>query len=213
MSCESWSEWSVEHAIQTCCTVQSMIDFTAKHLYGLRTQCAPNEQITQKEIRDTESKLIKLFSQQLVIKAKLSNDQRLAEFPKIEKWLNIFGINEEAISVIVKKGILLTSLLKMNEEQVQSLFRDNNIAEKEAIQELTTALKHLNAWTDKQIKGDSCDENDVELHWTRYNPSSSQSASASSGTGTTTSSSSTNVVEGGGGTPAAADGGGGGSKG
>ncbi|XP_029651429.1 kinase suppressor of Ras 2-like isoform X1 [Octopus sinensis] len=179
MSCESGQEWSVEHAIQTCSTVQSMIDFTAKHLYGLRTQCAPNEQITQKEIRDTESKLIKLFSQQLVIKAKLANDQRLAEFPKIEKWLNIFGINEQAISVIVNKGILLTSLLKMNEEQVRSLFRDNN-AEKEAIQELTTALKHLNAWTDKQIKGDSCDENDVELHWTRYTPSQSSSVANSS---------------------------------
>lgn len=54
MSCDPEKEGSVEHAIQTCSTVQSMIDFTAKHLYGLRTQCAPNEQITQKEIRDTE---------------------------------------------------------------------------------------------------------------------------------------------------------------
>lgn len=179
MSCDPEKEGSVEHAIQTCSTVQSMIDFTAKHLYGLRTQCAPNEQITQKEIRDTESKLIKLFSKQLVIKAKLEDDQRLAEFPKIEKWLNIFGINEEAISVIVNKGILLTSLLTMTEEQVRALFDDTS-AEEEAIQELTTALRNLNAWTDKQIKGVDTDDNDVELHWTSYTASQSSSVGGGS---------------------------------
>lgn len=42
---------SVENVIAT---VQSMIDFTAKHLDGLRTQCATTEEITQRQIRDTE---------------------------------------------------------------------------------------------------------------------------------------------------------------
>ena len=41
----------------------------------------------------------------------------------------------------------------MTEEQVRALFNDTN-AEEEAIQELTTALRNLNAWTGRS----SCDE-------------------------------------------------------
>lgn len=35
-------------------TLQSMIDYIEQHLKGLRTQCAPNDEFTQKEIRVTE---------------------------------------------------------------------------------------------------------------------------------------------------------------
>jgi len=45
---------AVEKAITMCKTAQGMIDFTAKHLDGLRTQCVTTEELTQKEIRNTE---------------------------------------------------------------------------------------------------------------------------------------------------------------
>lgn len=44
----------VRMAISMCTTAQDMIDFTAIKLKGLREQCDPSEEITQKEIRDTE---------------------------------------------------------------------------------------------------------------------------------------------------------------
>ena len=43
-----------KQAIRTCTTNQCMIDFTAKHLNGLRIECATTEEITQKEIREAE---------------------------------------------------------------------------------------------------------------------------------------------------------------
>lgn len=45
---------AVEKAITMCRTAQGMIDFTAKNLDGLRTQCDPSEELTQKEIRNNE---------------------------------------------------------------------------------------------------------------------------------------------------------------
>lgn len=45
---------ATNHAIRTCKTNQSMIDFTAKQLNGLRIECATTEEITQTEIKDTE---------------------------------------------------------------------------------------------------------------------------------------------------------------
>lgn len=47
-------EEAEKQAIKTCTTYQCMIDFTAKQLNGLRIECATTEEITQKEIRDTE---------------------------------------------------------------------------------------------------------------------------------------------------------------
>ena len=50
----------IKMAINMCTTAQDMIDFTAIKLKGLREQCDPSEEITQKEIRDTEVYLIKV---------------------------------------------------------------------------------------------------------------------------------------------------------
>jgi len=47
-------EEAEKQAIKTCTTNQCMIDFTAKHLNGLRIECATTEEITQREIREAE---------------------------------------------------------------------------------------------------------------------------------------------------------------
>ena len=54
-------EEAQKQAIKTCTTNQCMIDFTAKHLNGLRIECATTEEITQREIREAEVNIIYLF--------------------------------------------------------------------------------------------------------------------------------------------------------
>ena len=50
----SESDPELEKAVVELKTLQSMIDNIEQHLKGLRTQCAPNDEYTQKEIRVTE---------------------------------------------------------------------------------------------------------------------------------------------------------------
>ena len=51
----------------------------------------------------TQGKLVKLFSRQLVTKQKCTEDwnhcEKLRYYPKLEQWLQVVGINEEAIKV------------------------------------------------------------------------------------------------------------------
>ena len=54
MSSSKDREEAEKQAIKTCTTNQCMIDFTAKHLNGLRIECEVTEEITQKEIREAE---------------------------------------------------------------------------------------------------------------------------------------------------------------
>lgn len=50
-----------------------------------------------------KGKLVKLFSRQLVAKQKCNEDwndcEKLRYYPKLEQWLQVVGINEEAIKV------------------------------------------------------------------------------------------------------------------
>lgn len=53
-----------------------------------------------------QGKLVKLFSRQLVVKQKCNNEdwnhnEKLRYYPKLEQWLQVVGINEEAIKVDV----------------------------------------------------------------------------------------------------------------
>lgn len=52
-----------------------------------------------------QGKLVKLFSRQLVAKQKCNEDwnhnEKLRYYPKLEQWLQVVGINEEAIKVHV----------------------------------------------------------------------------------------------------------------
>jgi hypothetical protein len=57
MSLTSDRQEAEKQAIRTCTNLQSMIDFTANHLNGLRIECSTTEEITQKEIREAEVKV------------------------------------------------------------------------------------------------------------------------------------------------------------
>lgn len=74
--------------------IQSMIDISADRLEALRTQCATSAELTQQEIRTLETKLVKMFSELLITKAKLSD-----RWPKaitstgaeLKQWLRVVG--------------------------------------------------------------------------------------------------------------------------
>jgi hypothetical protein len=47
----------IKKTIESCLTAQAMIDINAKHLEGLRTECAITAELTQNEIRTLEVSL------------------------------------------------------------------------------------------------------------------------------------------------------------
>lgn len=54
MMADGECETSAKRAAELCAMVQSMIDISAEHLEGLRTQCATSAELTQQEIRTLE---------------------------------------------------------------------------------------------------------------------------------------------------------------
>lgn len=165
----------IEKTLKNVEFIQTMIDSTAKLLLGLRNECAATNDLTQNEIREQESKLLKLFSKQLVQTTKADpqhTQEKLSGYPKTDQWLTVVGLPENAVQEILKREIKLGTLLEMTEEEVQSLLQRFNTAE-EDITKLNTALRNLKIWTGRELHG-GLGESDIELHWTRYrSPSSS----------------------------------------
>lgn len=75
--------------------IQGMIDIAAIRLDALRTRCATSSELTQQEIRTLETKLVRKYSELLVIKAKLPERLPLgaptAVTAELEQWLQIIG--------------------------------------------------------------------------------------------------------------------------
>ncbi|XP_041350239.1 kinase suppressor of Ras 2-like isoform X2 [Gigantopelta aegis] len=146
----------VQQAIDACKMVQFMIEFTSNQLEDLRSDCDITEEITQKEIRDTESKLVKLFSDQLVAKARLATDEvpeQLSEFPKTGVWLLVAGVSKDAMAGIIEREITLDSLLELSEEEVKTLMQRYG-ARSEEIRTLNAALRNLKLCTERQLQGE-----------------------------------------------------------
>lgn len=85
-----------EHTIRRGLDViQSMIDIAAIRLDALRTRCATSSELTQQEIRTLETKLVRKYSELLVIKAKLPERLPMgaptAMAAELEQWLQIIG--------------------------------------------------------------------------------------------------------------------------
>nr|XP_060467935.1 kinase suppressor of Ras 2 [Panthera onca] len=93
---------SLQKALQQCELVQNMIDLSISNLEGLRTKCATSNDLTQKEIRTLESKLVKYFSRQLSCKKKVALQERNAEldgFPQLRHWFRIVDVRKEVLEV------------------------------------------------------------------------------------------------------------------
>ncbi|XP_015221877.1 kinase suppressor of Ras 2 isoform X5 [Lepisosteus oculatus] len=112
---------SLQKALQQCELVQNMIDISISSLEGLRTKCATSNDLTQKEIRTLEGKLVKYFSRQLSCKRKVAAQERSAElegFPHLLHWFRIVDMRKEVMEEITPGQLTLEALLEMSDEQV-----------------------------------------------------------------------------------------------
>ncbi|XP_048851713.1 kinase suppressor of Ras 2 [Brienomyrus brachyistius] len=112
---------SLQKALEQCELVQNMIDISISSLEGLRTKCATSNDLTQKEIRTLEGKLVKYFSRQLSFKRQVALRDRSAEldgFPHLAHWFRIVDMRKEVIEEISPCQLTLEALLDMSEEQV-----------------------------------------------------------------------------------------------
>lgn len=71
--------------------ILSMIDISADRLEALRTQCATSAELTQQEIRTLETKLVKMFSELLITKAKLP-EAITSTGSELKQWLRVVGM-------------------------------------------------------------------------------------------------------------------------
>ncbi|KAJ8415336.1 hypothetical protein AAFF_G00423160 [Aldrovandia affinis] len=112
---------SLQKALQQCELVQNMIDISISSLEGLRTKCATSNDLTQKEIRTLEGKLVKYFSRQLSCKRKVALPERsadLEEFPQLGHWFRIVNMRKVVTEEMSPGQLTLEGLLEMNDEQV-----------------------------------------------------------------------------------------------
>ncbi|XP_053726630.1 kinase suppressor of Ras 2 isoform X2 [Synchiropus splendidus] len=125
---------SVQKALQQCELVQNMIDISISSLEGLRTKCATSNDLTQKEIRTLEGKLVKYFSRQLSCKCKVALEERSAEledFPRLGHWFRIVNLRKEVTQEMDPGEVTLEGLLEMNEDQVCELLQKFGASEEE----------------------------------------------------------------------------------
>ncbi|CAM4563539.1 kinase suppressor of Ras 2 isoform X1 [Lepidochelys kempii] len=118
---EEQQHLSLQKALQQCELVQNMIDISISNLEGLRTKCATSNDLTQKEIRTLESKLVKYFSRQLSCKRKVALQERNAKlegFPQLLHWFRIVDIRKEVMEEITPGQLSLEDLLEMTDDQV-----------------------------------------------------------------------------------------------
>ncbi|KAI3372592.1 hypothetical protein L3Q82_023055 [Scortum barcoo] len=125
---------SLQKALQQCELVQNMIDISISSLEGLRTKCATSNDLTQKEIRTLEGKLVKYFSRQLSCKCKVALEERSAEledFPRLGHWFRIVNLRKEVMQEMSPGEVTLEGLLEMSEEQVCELLQKFGANEEE----------------------------------------------------------------------------------
>lgn len=148
--------------------VQSMIDISADRLEGLRTQCSTSAELTQQEIRTLEGKLIKLYSKQLVTKAKLALEESLPaemkQYPSLQQWLRVVGLTQESIQMICSKANSLEALKEKSEHELGSMLGENNVKHEEELRRLCRALHNLRRYMDVLLRGDM-DNSDMNLYW------------------------------------------------
>ncbi|GFR31753.1 kinase suppressor of Ras 2 [Trichonephila clavata] len=173
------TEDSILKAIEACNTAQAMIDINAEHLDGLRTQCATSAELTQHEIRTLESKLIKLFSRQLIAKQKCPESASLPElvqYPRLQKWLQVVGLCQNSMENISTKIATMELLLKLPEQEVKDVMRISEAKDEEK-RRLLIALRNLKAYTERQIRGEITTAADLDLHWDSWDRNSTISSS------------------------------------
>ncbi|XP_078523245.1 kinase suppressor of Ras 2 isoform X1 [Lissotriton helveticus] len=160
---------SLQKALQQCELVQNMIDISISNLEGLRTKCATSNDLTQKEIRTLESKLVKYFSRQLSCKRKVALQERNAElegFPQLTHWFRIADIRKEVMEEIDPGQLTLEELLEMADEQVSETVTRFGATSEECAR-LNASLSCLRS---VHKSGSSLSKQDWAIQWPAIEP-------------------------------------------
>ncbi|GAB6030041.1 hypothetical protein CHUAL_005725 [Chamberlinius hualienensis] len=168
---------NVKVVLEQCAMVQSVIDINSEYLEGLRTQCVASAELTQQEIRTLESKLIKLFSRQLITKAGLDhkNLPELKQYPRLKQWLVVVGLAMPSVQGVCQKVETLEDMMKMSDNEIRQTL---NGSREEDERRLLIALHNLRKNIDSLLcRGKELND---ELHWDTWDQSQSSSSSTES---------------------------------
>lgn len=127
--------------------IQSMIDISADRLEGLRTTCNTHTELTQQEIRTLETKLVKMFSELLLTKAKLPERLPSRGLPAtgndLRQWLRVVGLSTASLNTVIHKVSSLESLLEKNDDELRDTLVNNINARDEELRRLARAVNNL----------------------------------------------------------------------
>uniref|UniRef100_A0A672JM26 non-specific serine/threonine protein kinase n=1 Tax=Salarias fasciatus TaxID=181472 RepID=A0A672JM26_SALFA len=136
-------------ALHQCELIQNMIDISISSLQGLRTICAASNDLTQREIRTLEVKLMKYICKQLQCKQKVPETERpeaLDSYPRLRDWLRTINLRPELIEVVEAK-LSVDALLQMTGAQVRDTMRRLGSSSEECAR-LSAALSCLKSATE-----------------------------------------------------------------
>ncbi|TDG47568.1 hypothetical protein AWZ03_006007 [Drosophila navojoa] len=132
--------------------IQDMIDLSANHLEGLRTQCATSATLTQQEIRCLESKLVRYFSELLLTKARLNEripangllPHHQATGNELRQWLRVVGLSPESLNAFLSRYTTLEQMLQLSDEELKQMLAHNPSSQHdEEVRRLTKAMHNL----------------------------------------------------------------------
>lgn len=133
--------------------IQDMIELSANHLHGLRTQCSTSAALTQQEMRLIESKLIRYFSEMLLTKSRLNEripangllPHHQATGNMLRCWLRVVGLSSESLNVCLARLTTLEQILQLSDEELKQLLAQNAACTQpeEELRRLTKALNNL----------------------------------------------------------------------
>ncbi|XP_036051378.1 LOW QUALITY PROTEIN: kinase suppressor of Ras 1 [Onychomys torridus] len=138
---------AASRALQQCGQLQKLIDISIGSLRGLRTKCSVSNDLTQKEIRTLEAKLVRYICKQRQCKLSVTPSDRTAElnsYPRFSDWLYIFNVSPEVVQEIPQE-LTLEALLEMDESKAKEMLRRWGASAEECsqLQQALTCLRKV----------------------------------------------------------------------
>ncbi|XP_031637320.1 kinase suppressor of Ras 2-like [Contarinia nasturtii] len=141
--------------------ILSMIDISADRLEDLRTQCATSAELTQQEIRTLETKLVKMFSELLITKAKLPK-AITSTGSELKQWLRVVGLSQESLDVVLQRVNTLEILLDKNDCELRGMLNYNLNIREEEVRRFLRAIFNLKRCREAITVGTN---EPIELFW------------------------------------------------
>nr|UER86412.1 female-specific Ras 2 kinase suppressor [Lepeophtheirus salmonis salmonis] len=138
MECEEDEEGSLlRHRRCTCGELQIMIDVNSEHLETLRNTCsALSSELTKREIRTLEGKLIQLFGRQW---SAVEGIPCLSDlYPNAHQWLRVVGLSKEGREAVAQRFTTWAALVSLSDLSIL-----DSKALKEDQRRLSKALHNL----------------------------------------------------------------------